>query len=383
MSSHSFHSARPLVEIPSFNTLLTNIGNMPMLPDDSAAHRGRARLTSSPVHYQSPTRPRTEQSVHAYPSQGLMPPAQIRHGRDVRAPERSRHVILSDREAADTLMFMRSGGTPRKPEVSQNRAPALPSVERYERPKTPTRVSFLPPITPDRLRADSSWIHCSPSTWSSPSQAQLIPVQPSHPKSMNNPAPIRDANAQSPIQQEPWNDAELSTASIAPKRTLTPLVDKKQPHLKWLGQRFVPMFQLMGPNQQRCDLQSASCFRIAESGLPIDKVELKQRGYRDVGLDVATPEIILSITWPGYPAEIGCIRKVMRPVHGAFSEITIALMISMMVEELAARVHKSGAPIDPKFHTYELNKKLTTRNLRFTHLLHCFQNVYQPLLCFC
>ncbi|TDL27156.1 hypothetical protein BD410DRAFT_800205 [Rickenella mellea] len=337
-------SARPLVQLPSFNSLLTNIGNMPVLShaqDDTTAHCGRARLTSSPVHYHSPARPRTEQSTHAAPPQGLMPPAQIRSGHDLRTPERSGpggvllvNVDPRDLDAAKTLALMRSGGTPRKPEASQS---------------STTR-------TPDRPRVDSSKMRSSPYARPSPSQAQRTPAQPSTRKSMSNLRPIRPANAQpspTPAKQDPANNATMHMASLVPTRTLRPLHP--------INVNFVPMFYPnFGHIGKIFDLHSAFGFQFGERGLPLDKVKLKQMCYHDIGLDVQSSSIFLIISWRGYPHEIGTAMKQVQPVHG-FSELSIAVEISAMIEELQARVYKSGVTIDPEYRAYEINKKMRSK----------------------
>ncbi|TDL18442.1 hypothetical protein BD410DRAFT_501536 [Rickenella mellea] len=386
LSPHSSPSARPLVQLPSFNSFLTNIGKMPMPSDEIAAHRGRAQLTSSPAHYHSPARPGVDQSMHGACPQGLMPPAQICSGPDIRTPD-SRHrdarltnVDPRDLEAAETLMIMRSGGTPRKREVSQNRLPTLPSVERDERPKTPTRVVFSPSITmrtPDRHHADSSRIHSSPYTRPSPSQAQLTPAQFSVRKSAGHLTPSRAANAQPsamPIRKEPGTDAEM-ILPVLPRRTLRPLYP--------LNVNSVPLFYpKVAPNGEPFDMRSTSCFQFGEHGLPLDKVKLGQMRARDVGVVVSTPGMLLTMFWPGYPLPIGLITLNLAPAD-AYSELLIAKAISTMVEELQTRVHKSGATIHPAFQEYELNKKVTTRNLRLTHLPKLWENTYEPILCLC
>ncbi|TDL27165.1 hypothetical protein BD410DRAFT_836228 [Rickenella mellea] len=358
---------------------------MPIFSDDTAAHRGPARPTPSSARCYSSARPGAEQSVHAYPSQGLMPPAQYGPGPDVRTPHsRSRDFRLANvdpgvLDAAETLMIMRNGGAFRHQEVSQNRLPALPSVERDERSINHTRVTSPRSIamrTPDLPRSESSRIRFSP--------YELPPLSGFQPPPFQSPEVAYAQPPHVPIKQEPGSDIEMPMSSLAPKRTLRPLIDLSQSsEKKFPGAKVVRMGHPLGSNGQPCNVLSAIAFKIGAHSIPLDKVELAQIGYDDMELDVATPEIVLTINWPGYPAKIGSIQKVVRAVQGTYTEVAIAYAVSTMVEELETRVFNSGATIQPRFQACEVNKKATTRNLCITHLYHCFQNVYQPLLWIC
>ncbi|TDL25674.1 hypothetical protein BD410DRAFT_603830 [Rickenella mellea] len=386
ISAHS-SPARPLVQLPSLHNNIINIKSMPGTPMDAV--RERRRLISSPAPYHISPRPGAEQSVHAAVPHGLMPPAQIRPGLDIRSRDPlSRDIRLTnidpwDRNGADTLT--RSGGPSRKRELSPRRPP---NVERYERPRTPPRMTFTPSTsmkTPERPRADSSKPRFSPFLRSSPTPGVLTPAQRSLRKSISNLTPTRAADIRTlPMSLKRDPDLEMP---ITPKRSLKPphANDRESDlaYMKWFKtQTFVPLYQLPGPDG-KVRSHSSFKFQIGNYGLPLDKFELSQMDDGDVEFDVATPDICIAIFWPGYSHKIRSVQRHLQPVHGVLSEITIAKTVSEMICTLERRIYQCDAKIDPEYRKFELGKMVTVRNLRITNLSHYQGNTFQPMLCLC